>query len=569
MADLSLVIDVKDLASPKFIAIGKAVIDFARSSTMAFAEQEKADRRLDNAIKQLGYDAAALGPVFRAQAAVMQDALGVSDDMVQGLQTLMLQFGAAPGQIDATTRAVLDYASATGKDAQTATMELMRAVESGTGKLGRTGLEFKATGDKAADLAAAVKLLGERFGGSAAASADSLSGRMEKAKAAYGDFQESVGKLIALLVTETQVLEKATSATQGLTEALSSPSGLWHAVKNTSAETVNLTENWKDWLAVAYGSPYGALNLLRKGLSDTADEAKRVREELARAALPAGGGGGTADAAEKLAKLEKEGQEKLKKAREEAAKKAQAAAEKAREAELVAITREAQWKRSLREEEWKEVEAQDKLAERLRRQSEDVWDIIEDNEKKASARSLKVTERLAKELAAQEEEFRRAGLTVGSAFAGALAGEIEQLMSGGEFDLAGMVAGLLPMLLGLINPALAPVGMIAGGLIRGASRGARRRHDGGWVDDGGPYFHGGGWPGLASDEVPIIAQKGEYVMSRQEVAEAASSPRLAVTINTMDARGVRDFFADAGGRGFRDAIRTGHGDLARVLKGRR
>jgi len=31
---------------------------------------------------------------------------------------------------------------------------------------------------------------------------------------------------------------------------------------------------------------------------------------------------------------------------------------------------------------------------------------------------------------------------------------------------------------------------------------------------GAPRFHAGGWPGLTSDEVPIIDPKGERVLSR-------------------------------------------------------
>jgi len=44
-----------------------------------------------------------------------------------------------------------------------------------------------------------------------------------------------------------------------------------------------------------------------------------------------------------------------------------------------------------------------------------------------------------------------------------------------------------------------------------------------FVFAGAPRFHGGGWPGLAPDEVPIIAQKGERVLSKDEVAAGAGT----------------------------------------------
>lgn len=39
---------------------------------------------------------------------------------------------------------------------------------------------------------------------------------------------------------------------------------------------------------------------------------------------------------------------------------------------------------------------------------------------------------------------------------------------------------------------------------------------------GAPRMHSGGWPGLAPDEVPIIAQRGERVLSREEVRGGAA-----------------------------------------------
>ena len=51
---------------------------------------------------------------------------------------------------------------------------------------------------------------------------------------------------------------------------------------------------------------------------------------------------------------------------------------------------------------------------------------------------------------------------------------------------------------------------------------------------GAQRFHSGGWPGLASDEVPAILQRGERVLSRREVA--AGGGGVNVTIQTPDPR---------------------------------
>src|SRR4051812_11451325 len=90
-------------------AATRAAVDFAKESVTAFAEQEKADKRLSSAIQQLGYkDVPGLTASLKAQASQFQETLGVSDDMVEGLQELMVRFGVAPAKIQATTQAVLD-----------------------------------------------------------------------------------------------------------------------------------------------------------------------------------------------------------------------------------------------------------------------------------------------------------------------------------------------------------------------------------------------------------------------------------------------------------------------------
>jgi hypothetical protein len=71
--------------------------------------------------------------------------------------------------------------------------------------------------------------------------------------------------------------------------------------------------------------------------------------------------------------------------------------------------------------------------------------------------------------------------------------------------------------------------------------GAARYHSGGVVGGGGgaavsvnpnlffaaPRFHGGGFPGLKADEVPAILQRGELVISRQQIAESKGGSDLS------------------------------------------
>ena len=76
-------------------------------------------------------------------------------------------------------------------------------------------------------------------------------------------------------------------------------------------------------------------------------------------------------------------------------------------------------------------------------------------------------------------------------------------------------------------------------------------HEGGMVGAGGrtgsfpaalwagaPRYHQGGWPGLANDEVPAILQRGERVLSREEVRRGGGGG-IVMNITTPDASSFR------------------------------
>lgn len=65
------------------------------------------------------------------------------------------------------------------------------------------------------------------------------------------------------------------------------------------------------------------------------------------------------------------------------------------------------------------------------------------------------------------------------------------------------------------------------------------RHLSPMVFAGAPRFHSGGWPGLAPDEVPIVAQKGERVLSKAEVAAGAGGGSMPVTVKLVNQSGQR------------------------------
>ncbi len=117
---------------------------------------------------------------------------------------------------------------------------------------------------------------------------------------------------------------------------------------------------------------------------------------------------------------------------------------------------------------------------------------------------------------------------------------------GGKFEFRGLVQSIIADLAVLqfrsglgsvaefLGNSIGSGGGILGGLFGSIM------HDGGVVGSGGPKravpalafagaerFHDGGWPGLRPNEVPVIAERGERIWSRREVAQGMANSRQA------------------------------------------
>jgi hypothetical protein len=140
----------------------------------------------------------------------------------------------------------------------------------------------------------------------------------------------------------------------------------------------------------------------------------------------------------------------------------------------------------------------------------------------------------------------------------------------GKLDFRDLVTSMIADLaqLGARRFLLGPIATALSGALTGAFGGAfggssavsaSVLHGGGVVGADGPQrfvpaaaflaaprMHGGGWAGLAPDEVPAILQRGERVLSRREAWEqgrafagSAAAPSVNITIMTRDAESFR------------------------------
>lgn len=516
MADLQLRILGEDNASSAFNSVSGAaraaqqiIIDFTKQSIKAYAESERVQRQLQLVAKDLT-------GAMQAQATAMAQSMNISDELVQQMQTLLLRYGEAPGAVNATTQALIDYAAATGTDARTATELLTRGVESGTGHFKGLGIAITATGDRTKDLAAATAELAKKYGGAGAADAESLTGQVRGLEEAFGDLQEMFGGFIASVAEKTGVLKTLTEELRNIASgvqavmklsprAFASQIGQNDMVKKAAMMASNFSgfgglllpyAAGADALLAGSGETQAQSNAemqqqafqatLEAALGRSAIANQRTGKGPRRVAGGAGGGGGGGGSSglagdmygpqtyAEWANASPEGPAAP--TSEQQAAMARASAEAAR----------------------KQIEIHDKAMADIERMGKE----------------------MAAKLSAQTHQFAQAGASMGAALANNLTSALEQLMGGGEQDIGKIIANVLA---GLLTAA----GGILGNLLLPGLGGAVGSALGGLA--------GAGVRGLAN----------------------AGGPQ--VNINTFDARSTREFFEADGGRGLYNAQRTGRG----------
>ena len=178
--------------------------------------------------------------------------------------------------------------------------------------------------------------------------------------------------------------------------------------------------------------------------------------------------------------------------------------------------------------------------------------------KEGADEALRGWDAVAKSLSDYADKARNIGGDIGNSLVGAFQSAenaIGDFVKNGKLNFSDLVTSMLADLakLGARRFLLGPLAGVLSGLMPGLGAGglfANLFHSGGVVGSGGPgrtipamafagaqRFHNGGWPGLRSDEVPAILQKGERVLSRREAAGYGNP--VTINITARDAESFR------------------------------
>lgn len=534
----------KDLGSA-VTAVGAVILDFSKQSVQAFMEAERVQ-------KQLARAAGENTEAFSHMADVMSEQLAVEDEHVKTLQTLALNYDVLPQNVEGATRAVLDWSAATGKDAKGAMLELIKSVEAGTGSLDRGRIQFRATGDEAKDLANAIEALNGKFGGAAAADADTMEGRVRAANIAVGELKETVGQFLATLEAKMGVLDRFNTGMRLLLD----PQGFMSR---------------KAAAATPFGGLLPAMGPGVKGAGESGTEVTvgDITFEETK--------GSTAAAKRRQDELET-----YLNAENQYYDRQWVAAREAERADLEA-RRQYEDERMENQRRLNEdlAQLQNEEAEERRKMNQEILD----NETAVARDALDLQRR---ELEERKSMWARAGSQIGQAIMNGIFEAIMGLTAEGENDKQ-RDQRAIKITQGLMNAIFSMFGM--GGLSQGmfaamnsdsaegtaagmfgtmgsaAVQSGFSQHTGGFIE----RFHAGG-PVLARDERMAVLQTGERVLSRGEVSRmggmggvndaAGGGGGRSLVIQAFDSSSILEFFGDRGGRGMLNAARTNTGPLA-------
>lgn len=217
--------------------------DGIMGSVAAAQEAELGQAQLTSVLASTGMQAGVTAQMANDLAASLSESTTYSDDQILSAENLALTFtGISKDVFPQATQAILDMSTSMGQDLKSSTMQLGKALNNpieGAAALTKVGVKLTdqqkqqiETMTKSGDVMGAQKvILGElstEFGGSAAAAANTYTGRMKQLQNSMGEIQENIGKallpamkpLVELFLGQAKATQNATAETGGLAKFL-------------------------------------------------------------------------------------------------------------------------------------------------------------------------------------------------------------------------------------------------------------------------------------------------------------------------------------------------------------
>ena len=230
----TLILELKDLTSKglssigtglsslrgHFLALSAAVAGltaFLVSSVKAYLEQENANEKLNQALKNQGVFTEQTARELQNYAAELQKTTTFQDEVIVETEALLTTFGLAGKTLKDATKLSLDLSVALGIDLKSAAMLLGKSISGESVSFGKFKLAISETTPRAERLALVMEQLNQKVGGQAEARLSTTSGQIENFSNRVGDLKERIGALlIPALTSLLDILSKVVSVFESL-----------------------------------------------------------------------------------------------------------------------------------------------------------------------------------------------------------------------------------------------------------------------------------------------------------------------------------------------------------------
>jgi|SRR5215471_1180207 len=219
----------------------RVLTEFVGDSITAYGNAELAAKKMTTALMAQGTATPQTIAAFNDLATQFQRTTVYSDDLINEMESLLTQVGnVAPAQMDAALTASTNLASGLGIDLKNATMLVAKAFAEGGESIGKLG---KLLGDAyrpGMDMSEVLDAINSKFGGQAAAEAETYAGRIKQIANEWDNFKEAVGKAI---VTDPQIVKLLDALQRSITGVGESAEKYQRSLSDYAAALVDLSGN--------------------------------------------------------------------------------------------------------------------------------------------------------------------------------------------------------------------------------------------------------------------------------------------------------------------------------------
>ena len=213
---------------------GRALLAGVTMTTAAFGEQEKVEKKLEQA---LGKTSTAL----LKQASALQKVSLSGDEAIIAQQAFLASIGMTEQQIKDILPVALDLAAATGLTLESAVRNTAKTFSGLAGELGELVPQVRELTPEAMKAGKAVEVMGELFAGAASTEAETFSGKITRIVEVAGDMAEEFGSVLAPAMDA--IMLKFLSFNDALTEEEETQENLIQLQKDLNFVQQNIASN--------------------------------------------------------------------------------------------------------------------------------------------------------------------------------------------------------------------------------------------------------------------------------------------------------------------------------------